>query len=84
MKWKCLSSLRRWKRKIKEADRRKCARKNVLCKVRRTTRRLLSMDASFTEAMRNLLMKGHTKKFSDGFLLKIKADNRRGSDRARR
>ena len=25
----------------KEADRRKCARKNVLCKVRRTTRRLL-------------------------------------------
>ena len=27
----------------KEADRRKCARKNVLCKVRRTTTRLLSM-----------------------------------------
>lgn len=41
-------------------------------------------DASFTDAMRNLLTKGHAKKFSDGFLLKIKADNRRGSDRARR
>lgn len=27
----------------KEADRKKCARKNALCKVRRTTRRLLSM-----------------------------------------